>query len=82
MLLRAMNPQVIAMDEITAPEDVAACAAAANCGVKLLATAHGDSLADLQNRELYRRLMELKIFRRVVLIDWERGAREYREVEL
>ena len=82
MLLRGMNPQVLAADEITAPEDAAALEMAANCGVALLATAHGQELEDLQTRPLYRRLLEERIFRRLVMIQRDGMERSYRVVEL
>lgn len=66
MLLRTMNPQWIAMDEITAPEDVEAVERCAYCGIKLLATIHADSPEDLCRRPLYRSLMERGVFRWLV----------------
>ncbi len=82
MLLRAMNPEILAMDEITAPEDVAACAQAANCGVRLLATAHGDGPEDLAARPLYRPLLEQGIFSRAIVIRRQGRERTYREAAL
>lgn len=81
LLLRAMNPQVLAVDEITAPEDVSALHRAAGCGVTLLATAHGEGLDDLRRRPMYRSLWREGRFRRVVHICRESGKRSY-EVEV
>jgi stage III sporulation protein AA len=78
VLLRGMNPQMLATDEITAAEDVSAMAWAAGCGVTLLATAHGGKVDDLYHRPLYRQLMELSLFRRVLLIENCGGHRTVR----
>ena len=77
LLLRAMNPQVLAVDEITAEADLEALLAAVGCGVTLLATAHGTDRADLSRRPLYRPLLEQKIFRRLVQIQRTEGKRQY-----
>lgn len=82
LLLRAMNPQVLAVDEITAPEDVKALTTAAGCGVTLLATAHGEGRADLERRPLYRPLLEEGLFRFLVRIRRERDRRIYTIEEL
>lgn len=76
-LLRGMNPQALAVDEITAPEDVAAVLQAVGCGVSLLATAHGGALADLDRRPIYRELMAKGVFERLILISHDAGQRRY-----
>ena len=82
LLLRAMNPQVLAVDEITAPEDVRALIAAAGCGVTLLATAHGEGRAGLERRPLYRPLLDEGLFRFLVRIRREGERRIYTIEEL
>lgn len=80
-LLRGMNPQVLAADEITAPADVEALTQAANCGVALVATAHAAGVEDLKRRPLYRRMLSQKCFERVCIID-RRGAKRTCRVEV
>lgn len=69
MMLRSMSPRWIAIDEITAPEDIAALQQAMYCGVKLLATAHASDVEDLYRRPLYRDMMQKELFHNVVVID-------------
>ena len=82
MLLRAMSPQVIALDEVAMPEDVAAVCTAANCGVTLLATVHAASLQDLRGRQVGRALLECGVFRRAVVIEGLGAARQCRTERL
>ena len=82
LLLRAMNPQVLAADEITAPEDVQALMTAAGCGVTLLATAHGEEESDLERRPLYRVLLAEGLFQYLVQIRRTEGTRIYTVKEL
>ncbi len=82
LLLRAMNPQVLAADEITAPEDVKALITAAGCGVTLLATAHGEEWAGLERRPLYRPLLEEGLFQFLVRIRRVGERRVYTVEEL
>lgn len=77
MLLRAMGPQVLAVDEITAQADVEALEAAVGCGVTLLATAHGFDRQDLERRRLYRSLLEDGMFQRLVYIRSGSKGRSY-----
>lgn len=75
MLLRTMNPQWIALDEITAEADVAAILRASYCGVRFLATAHAVSREELQRRPVYRSLMQARVFENLVTILPNRNVR-------
>lgn len=77
MLIRAMNPDVLAMDEISSREDMQSVYEASGCGVKLLATAHAGSVDDLRSRKLYRQLMQMRIFNYCLFIRNINGRRSY-----
>lgn len=68
MVLRTMGPEWIAMDEITAEEDCAALIQAANCGVRLLATAHAASSREYRSRCVYRMLISNRVFETLVVM--------------
>jgi len=77
LLLRTMNPDIIAMDEITAPRDAKALESASNCGVGLLATAHASDVSELRDRGLYRELLAQGIFKKAVVISKTEGVRAF-----
>lgn len=80
MVLRTMGPDYIAVDEITAETDCMGLMQAANCGVRLIATAHGFGLQDLRQRQLYQPLLEKGIFHSIVLLSRDKSYRVERMV--
>ena len=60
MLIRSMRPEVIAVDEIGGSEDVHAIEYAMHCGCRMLATAHADSMEELQKKPVFDRLIRAK----------------------
>lgn len=73
MLLRTMGPDCIAVDEITAQSDCEALIQANNCGVSLLATAHGASLEDLYRRSVYSPLIKGRVFDHIVFMHTDKS---------
>lgn len=82
MLLRAMNPQVIAMDEISSPEDIGAAETASGCGVRIIATAHAAGRLELQVRPIYKKLLEHGMFGSLIVIKSCCGVRSYSYEEI
>ena len=77
MMVRAMDPELLAMDEITDEADARALTGALGCGVRLIATAHGASLEDVSARPALRALLEQGAFSRLVTVTNTEGVRRY-----
>lgn len=82
ILLRAANPQIIAVDEITQTQDLQAMVHAANCGVALLATIHAGSREELLRKPIYRQLSDSGLFQKAIWIHCDSGRRAYEVQEL
>lgn len=63
MILRSMNPKVIAVDEIGSEQDVAIINYIKNSGCKLICTIHADSIDDIRNKSL------VDIFERYIFLE-------------
>lgn len=68
LLLRGMDPQVLACDEVTDPADCAALERCGNCGVRLLASVHAREKKDLFHKPLYRELVRRCGFKKAVIL--------------
>lgn len=68
MLIRSMAPQVIAVDEIGAREEIRAIEYALHCGCKMLATAHGVSMEEMKKKPFFEQLIREKRFERYVVL--------------
>lgn len=80
MLVRAMKPDVIAVDEIGSLEDCRAIEYAALCGCGILATVHGTSVEEVQKKAGMKKLIEEKFFDRYILCDSDRNGRRQQRV--
>lgn len=73
MLLRSMNPKVIAVDEIGSRADIEAISYVINCGCGILATVHGNSIDDIRTKPVLRKLVEERVFDRYILLGQSQG---------
>lgn len=78
LLLRAMSPATIAVDEVTAEGDCRGLIHAAWCGVDLIATAHAGSIRDFMKRPVYQPLIESRVFTKVIVMQQDKSWREER----
>lgn len=69
MLIRTMSPRVIAVDEIGSREDLEAIEYVMNCGCKLVATVHGNSVEDIRQKPVLRKMVQERMFERYIIMD-------------
>ena len=68
LLLRAMSPKVIAIDELGDREELQVVRQVLHCGVKMLATMHGNSLDDVLRREGMEQLIKMRGFELIMIL--------------
>ncbi len=78
MLLRGMNPGIIAMDEISREEDLEILFRLCGCGVGILASLHAAGKEDLRKRRGYAELLEKQLFSRLLFVQNSGAERSYR----
>ncbi len=64
LMIRAMSPQIVAVDELGGEADMRAMEEASRCGCRILATAHGDAVD--------HKLLDESIFDRYIVIESDR----------
>ena len=70
LLMRSMAPSVVAVDEIGGGEDMRALLQVLQCGSSVVATMHGDSMEDVEER----------IFDRYLFLEKRKGVCGIREI--
>ncbi|MEX2461993.1 MAG: stage III sporulation protein AA [Paenibacillaceae bacterium] len=74
MMIRAMSPDVIVVDEIGREEDATAIREAVHAGIRILASAHASDLSDIRQRPVMKMLIESEVFSRYILMRNEGGT--------
>ena len=74
---RTMNAQLMICDEIGEEREIKSILYAQNCGVPLLASAHGDTVGGLLRRQGIMELHRAGVFGAYVRISRRAGSREY-----
>lgn len=80
MIIRTMSPEVVITDEIGNSGDSECIMKVLNAGVKIIASAHGYSIAEMKTREEVLKLIEKKAFERYIVLSGKEGPGTLEEV--
>jgi stage III sporulation protein AA len=80
MMIRSMSPQIVITDEIGDQGDKDSIITILNAGIKIIATAHGFNISELESRKEVLNLIEEKVFERYIVLSNENGPGTIEEV--
>lgn len=72
MAIRSMGPEIIVVDELGLQCDYEAVEKASVCGIKILASVHGDSLYEIYSEKNTFFSIIKKVFHRLILLRWKK----------
>ena len=67
--VRTLSPDIIVLDEIGTDEEAKAMLSGMNSGVSFIATAHGSSFEEVLRRPNIKRLVNARVFQKVVVLE-------------
>lgn len=72
--IKTMSPTVMVTDEISNEKDIEEICQVARSGVSIIATAHAESVNDIKHKKYLSKLVDNKIFERIVVLSKRRGV--------
>ena len=72
--IKTMSPSVIVTDEISSENDIQEICQTARSGVGVIATAHAENLNDLKKKKFLSKVIEDKIFERIIILSKRNGV--------
>ncbi len=80
LMVRSMNPQVIAVDEIGMESDIGAIEYIISCGCRVIATMHAQSLEEAMRKPHMNKLISKDFFSNIIVLSSENGVGTIKEI--
>ena len=80
LFIRAMSPQIIAVDELGSDADFYAVEQALSCGSKVLGTIHAGNMKELSEKPYLKRWLKRRLFQRFIFLEKEDDGRRRMQV--
>lgn len=78
--VRTLSPDIVVLDEIGTDDEAKAMLSGINSGVNFVATAHGSSFEEVLRRPNIKRLINAKVFEKVVVLEGKNAPCKVREL--